>query len=74
MVRPAPFLFFFLGDFVVQEQMSNIEWKLRQLWMAVDYYGRASQNGADIEMCSETIASFKRQIKDLESERDEQGK
>lgn len=58
----------------MQKQTSNIEWKLRQLWMAVDYYGERGQSGADREMCNETIASFKRQIKDLESERDEQGK
>ena len=36
----------------MQEQMSDIEWELRQLWMAVDYYERAIQNTffkADVE-------------------------
>tara|TARA_A100001515_G_scaffold57115_1_gene45048 strand:- start:2896 stop:3081 length:186 start_codon:yes stop_codon:yes gene_type:complete len=60
----------------MQEQMSDIEWELRQLWMAVDYYERAIQNTffkADVEKFNETIASLKKQIKDLERKRDEQG-
>ena len=63
----------------MQEQMSDIEWELRQLWMAVDYYERAIQNTffkadkADIEKLSETIASLIMQIKDLERKRDERG-
>ena len=60
----------------MQEQMSDIEWELRQLWMAVDYYERAIQNTffrKDVEKFSETIASLNKQIKDLERKRDEQG-
>lgn len=60
----------------MQEQMSDIEWELRQLWMAVDYYERAIQNTffrKDVEKFSETIASLNKQIKDLERKRDERG-
>ena len=60
----------------MQEQMSDIEWELRQLWMAVDYYERAIQNTffkADVEKLGETIASLIMQIKDLERKRDERG-
>ena len=60
----------------MQEQMSDIEWELRQLWMAVDYYERAIQNTcfrADVEKFSETIASLNKQIKELERKRDERG-
>ena len=60
----------------MQEQMSDIEWELRQLWMAVDDYERAIQNTffrKDVEKFSETIASLNKQIKDLERKRDEQG-
>ena len=60
----------------MQEQMSDIEWELRQLWMAVDYYERAIQNTffkADVEKFNETIVSLKKKIKELERKRDEQG-
>jgi len=60
----------------MQEQMSDIEWELRQLWMAVDYYERAIENTfsrADVEKFSETIASLNKQIKDLERKRNEYG-
>ncbi len=60
----------------MQEQMSNVEWELRQLWMAVDYYERAIQNTffkADVLKFKETIASLNKQIKNLERKRDERG-
>ena len=60
----------------MQEQMSDIDWDLRQLWMAVEYYERAIENTffiKDVEKFSETIASLNKQIKDLERKRDEQG-
>ena len=60
----------------MQEQMSDIEWEIRQLWMAVDYYERAIENSffrAEVEKFSETIASLNKQIKDLERKRDEYG-
>lgn len=61
----------------MQEQMSDIEWELRQLWMAVDYYELAIQNtpfrkDVEKEKFRETIASLNKQIKDLERKRDEQ--
>lgn len=60
----------------MQEQVFDIEWKLRQLWMAVDYYERAIQNTffrKKVEKFSETIESLNKQIKDLERKRDEYG-
>lgn len=59
----------------MQEQMSDIEWELRQLYMAVDYYERAIQNTffESREKFSETIASLNKQIKDLERKRDDRG-
>ena len=60
----------------MQEQMFDIEWKLRQLWMAVDYYERAIQNTffrKKVEKFREAIASLNKQIKDLERKRDEYG-
>lgn len=41
----------------MQEQMSDIEWEIRQLWMAIDYYERAIESAyfrADVEKFSET--------------------
>lgn len=71
----------------MQEQMSDIEWELRQLWMAVDYYERAFQwayYGKELDKdprkkwlesvgFEEAIVSLKKQIKNLERKRDEFG-
>ncbi len=57
----------------MQEQMSDIEWEIRQLWMAIDYYERAIESAyfrADVEKFSETIASLNNQVKELERKRD----
>ena len=58
----------------MKEKMSNIEWEISQLWIAVDYYERAIENTCfrkDVEEFSETIASLNKEIKDLERKRDE---
>ena len=60
----------------MQKQMSDIEWEIQQLWMAVDYYERAIENShftIEVEKFSKTIASLNKQIKDLERKRDEYG-
>lgn len=60
----------------MQEQMSDIEWEIQQLWMAVDYYERAIKNShftVEVEKFSKTIASLNKQIKELERKRDEYG-
>ena len=43
----------------MQEKMSNIEWEISQLWIAVDYYERAIANTCfrkDVEEFSGTVA------------------
>jgi phage host-nuclease inhibitor protein Gam len=60
----------------MQGQMSDIEWEIQQLWMAVDYYERAIENAhftVEVEKFRKTIASLNKQIKDLERKRDEYG-
>ena len=58
----------------MQEQMSDIEWEISQLWMAIDYYERARQEThfrKEAEKFEETIKKLNHRIKQLEDKQHE---
>ena len=59
----------------MQSQMSDVEWEIRQLWMAIEYYEKAIENTfikSDVEKFTSTIAELNQQIKSLERKVNEQ--
>ena len=58
----------------MQEQMSDIEWEISQLWMAIDYYEKARDEThfhEDAKKFQETINKLSDTIQQLESKRHE---
>ena len=59
----------------MQSQMSDVEWEIRQLYMAIEYYEKAIENTfvkSDVEKFTGTIAELNQQIKSLERKINEQ--
>ena len=59
----------------MQSQMSDVEWEIRQLYMAIEYYEKAIENTfvkSDVEKFTSTIAELKQQIESLERKVNEQ--
>lgn len=59
----------------MQSQMSDVEWEIRQLYMAIEYYEKAIENTfvkSDVEKFTSTIAELNQQIESLERKLNEQ--
>ncbi len=59
----------------MQSQMSDVEWEIRQLYMAIEYYEKAIENTfvkSDVEKLNSTIAELNQQIGSLERKVNEQ--
>lgn len=59
----------------MQSQMSDVEWEIRQLYMAIEYYEKAIENTfvkSDVEKFTSTIAELNQQIESLERKVNEQ--
>lgn len=59
----------------MQSQMSDVEWEIRQLYMAIEYYEKAIENTfvkSDVEKLNSTIAELNQQIESLERKVNEQ--
>jgi len=59
----------------MQSQMSDVEWEIRQLYMAIEYYEKAIENTfvkSDVEKFTGTIAELNQQIESLERKMNEQ--
>ena len=59
----------------MQSQMSDVEWEIRQLYMAIEYYEKAIENTfikSDVEKFTNTIAELNQQIESLERKVNEQ--
>ena len=55
--------------------MSDVEWEIRQLYMAIEYYEKAIENTfvkSDVEKFTGTIAELNQQIESLERKMNEQ--
>ncbi len=58
-------------------KVSDIDWEIKQLSVAIDYYERAINDAfarVDTERYKDTIDSLNQRIKKLEAKRDERGK
>jgi|TARA_B100000085_G_C18476135_1_gene485232 hypothetical protein len=54
-------------------KVSDIDWEIRQIWMAIDYYERAIENAyfrKDVEHYADMISSLMEQLRTLERKRD----
>ena len=54
--------------------VTDTDWEIKQLWMAIDYYERAREttfSRKEAEKFEETIKNLNQQIKQLEREKDE---
>ena len=52
----------------------DIDWEIKQLWMAIDYYERAREatfSRKEANQFEETIKKLNQQVKALEKDRDE---
>ena len=52
----------------------DIDWEIKQLWMAIDYYERAREatfSRKEADQFEETIKNLNQQIKELERKKDE---
>ena len=59
----------------MQSQMSDVEWEIRQLYKAIEYYEKAIENTfvkSDVEKLNSTIAELNQQIESLERKVNEQ--
>ena len=55
-------------------KVSDIDWEIQQLWMAIDYYEKGVESTfsrREAEDFKQTIADLNGKIKKLERERDE---
>ena len=55
-------------------KVSDIDWEIQQLWMAIDYYERAREatfSRKEANQLEETIKKLNQQVKALEKDRDE---
>ena len=57
-------------------KVSDIDWEIKQVWLAIDYYEQAIKNSffkKEIESYEKTISKLNQQVKTLEKKRDERG-
>ena len=55
-------------------KVSDIDWEIQQLWMAIEYYENAREATffrKEAEQFEETIKKLNQQVKALEKDRDE---
>tara|TARA_A100001515_G_scaffold130833_1_gene118292 strand:+ start:1506 stop:1691 length:186 start_codon:yes stop_codon:yes gene_type:complete len=57
-------------------KVSDIDWEIKQVWLAIDYYEQAIKNSffkKEVESYEKTISKLNQQVKTLEKKRDERG-
>ena len=53
-------------------KVSDIDWEIKQVWLAIDYYEQAIKNSF-FGITQKTISKLNQQVKTLEKKRDERG-